>query len=70
MQCVMQCFFFLAKIHFSANKGWIDDCDFMSFSTVFQPYQDNRVVMKGRVQWNPFTIEKIDAVGRVQTWDH
>ena len=29
-------------------------CDFMSFSTVFQSYQDNeRLIMKGCVQWNP-----------------
>ena len=31
-------------------------CNFMSFSTVFQSYQDNRrVIMKGCVQWNPST---------------
>ena len=29
-------------------------CDFTSFSTVFQSYQDDRrMVMKGCVQWNP-----------------
>ena len=28
-------------------------CDFMSFSTVFQSYQDNgRLIMNGCVQWN------------------
>ena len=28
-------------------------CDFLAFSTVFQPYQDiGRLIMKGRVQWN------------------
>ena len=32
----------------------------MSFSTVFQSYQDDeRLIMKGFVQWNPFTVEKI-----------
>ena len=34
--------------------GWMT-CDFMSFSTVFQSYQDNeRLIMKGRC-----TVEKI-----------
>ena len=29
-------------------------CDFMSFSTVFQSYQDDgQMIMKGCVQWNP-----------------
>ena len=29
-------------------------CDFMSFSTIFQSYQDDRrVIMKGFVQWDP-----------------
>ena len=29
-------------------------CDFTSFSTVFQSYQDDgRVIMEGFVQWNP-----------------
>ena len=33
--------------------GWMT-CDVMSFSTVFQSYQDNeRLIMKGCVQWNP-----------------
>ena len=33
--------------------GWMT-CDFMSFSTVFQSYQDDgRMIMKGCVQWNP-----------------
>ena len=32
--------------------GLMDD-DFMSFSTVFQSYQDNsKMIMKGYVQWN------------------
>ena len=35
-------------------------CDFTSFSTVFQSYQDDgRMIMKDCVQWNPFTVEKI-----------
>ena len=35
-------------------------CDFTSFSTVFKSYQDNeRLIMKDCVQWNPFTVEKI-----------
>ena len=36
--------------------GWMDGwmtCDFTSFSTVFQSYQDDgRLKMKGCVQWN------------------
>ena len=36
--------------------GWMDGwmtCDFTSFSTVFQSYQDDeRLVMKGSVQWS------------------
>ena len=36
--------------------GWMDGwiiCDFISFSTVFQAYQDDgRMIMKGSVQWN------------------
>ena len=39
--------------------GWMT-CEFTSFSTVFQSYQDGvRVIMNGCVQWNPFAIEKI-----------
>ena len=34
-------------------------CDFTSFSTVFQSYQDDgQLIIKGCVQWNPFTVEK------------
>ena len=33
--------------------GWMT-CDFTSFSTVFQSYQDDgQMIMKGCVQWNP-----------------
>ena len=36
------------------KDGWMDDCDFMFFSTVFKSYQDNGwVIMKGFVPWNP-----------------
>ena len=41
---------------FSFAAGWIDGymtCDFTSFSTVFQLYQDDgKLIMKGCVQWN------------------
>ena len=41
-----------------AVDGWII-CDFTAISTVFQSYQeDERIIMKGCVQWNPFTVEK------------
>ena len=34
--------------------------DFTPFLTVFQSYQDNEgLIMKGCVQWNPFTVGKI-----------
>ena len=33
--------------------GWMI-CDFTSYSTVFQSYQDDgRMIMKGCKQWNP-----------------
>ena len=42
--------------------GWMDGwltCNFMSFSKIFQSYQDNGlVIMKGCVQWNPVYNEK------------
>ena len=39
-------------------------CDFTSFSTVFQSYQDDeRLIMKGSVQWNSFIVEKISPQG-------
>ena len=38
----------------------MDGCDFTSFSTVFQSYQDNGpMIMKDCIQWNPFAVEKI-----------
>ena len=39
--------------------GWMI-CEFTSFSTVFQSYQDDgQTIMKSCVQWNLFTVEKI-----------
>ena len=38
--------------------GWMI-CNFTSFSTVFQSYQDDGQIMKGCVQWNPVYVEKI-----------
>ena len=39
------------KIKFS--DGWMT-CDFTSFSTIFQSYQDDwEMILKGCVQWNP-----------------
>ena len=40
------------------NTEWMfevmDDLDFLSFSTIFQSYQnDGQVIMQGCVQWNP-----------------
>ena len=35
---------------------------FTPFSAVFQSYQDDgQIIMKGCVQWNPFTGEKISV---------
>ena len=45
------------------NNGWVT-CDFMSFSTVFQLYQDDEpMIMKDYVQWDPVTIKQISASG-------
>ena len=55
----------MAKAYYAFSRldGWMT-WDFSSFSTVFQSYQDDgRMIMKGSVQWNPFTIEKILARG-------
>ena len=45
------------SIHSPTSVWWMDGwvtCDFMSFSTVFQSYQDDEMlIMKGCVQWNP-----------------
>ena len=36
-------------------------CDFTSFPTVFQSYQDDRqVVMKGFVQWNLLMVDGLE----------
>ena len=41
--------------------GWMT-CDFTSFSTVFQSYQDDgRVIMKGLCNRTPFTVETFSA---------
>ena len=44
------------KVYNKDWNGWMDGwmtCDFTSFSTVFQSYQDDgRLIMKGCVQWN------------------
>ena len=43
----------LTKLHWTKwMDGWMI-CDFTSFSTVFQSYQDDgQMIMKGCVQWN------------------
>ena len=39
------------------RDGWLT-CNFMSFSIVFQSYQDDgQVIMRGSVQWN-LTVDK------------
>ena len=45
-------FSFKLKANFGSMNGWMA-CDFTSFSTIFQSYQDDvRVIMKGCVQEN------------------
>ena len=40
-------------VHCHMDDGWMI-YDFTSFSTVFQSYQDDdRLIMKGCLQWNP-----------------
>ena len=49
----------LHLIMYHSMYGWMT-CDFTSFSTVLQSYQDDeRLVMKSCAQWNPSTAEKI-----------
>ena len=56
-----------AKGHyFLYMDGWMT-CDFTSFSTVFQSYQDGgRLIMKGCVQWNSFMVEKISLQAGIE----
>ena len=56
MKCHSVCFY--TKISESSKIVWGSDlwmtCNFTSFSTLFQSYQDNGLmIMKGCVQWNP-----------------
>ena len=40
---------------------------FMSFSTIFQSYQDDgQMTMKVCVQWKPFMVEKISIQGGIE----
>ena len=46
--------------------GWMI-CDFTSFLTVFESYQDDgRLVIKGCVQWSSSTVEKISPRAGIQ----
>ena len=48
----------LDGLYVAEFNGWMI-CNFTSFSTVFQSYQDDgRMIMKGSVQWNPVYLEK------------
>ena len=65
MICILRLTDFILKM----MNGWMI-CDFMSFLIVLQSYQDDgRVIMKGCVQWNPFTVEKISPQGGAGTRD-
>ena len=49
-------------------NGWMT-CNFMSFSTVFRSYQGNgRMIMKGCMQWNPVSVEKILPQVGLELW--
>ena len=54
-KCVQQCeFWWVPDVMFSIilKDGWMT-CDFISFSRIFQSYQnDSWMIMKGCVQWN------------------
>ena len=56
------------RAYCACNMGeWIT-CDFTSFSTIFQSYQNDRwMIMKGCVQWTPFMIENIFALSGART---
>ena len=56
---------FSSFTHSSDWDGWMTCC-VTTFSTEFQPYQDDEwVIMKSCLQWNPFTIDMIFSSGRV-----
>ena len=43
--------------------------DFTSLSSVFHSYQDDeRLIMKGCVQWNLFTVEKNSPRAGLEFW--
>ena len=45
-------------------------CNFTSFLTVFQSYQDDEgMKMKDCVQWNPFYSLEDFALSRARTWN-
>ena len=61
--------FFGHKFYHLLYRGfkWMS-CDFTSFSTVFQSYQDDwRLIMKGCVQWNSVNGREDFASSRDQT---
>ena len=65
----MICILRLTNFVLRMMNGWMI-CDFMSFLIVFQSYQDDGgVIMKGCVQWNSFTVEKISPQGGARTRD-
>ena len=46
---------------------WRDNCDFTSFSIVFQSYQDDgQMMMKAVCNGTPFTVEKISSQVRIE----
>ena len=54
-------------------EGCMDGCmtsDFTYFSTVFQSYQDNeRMIMKGCMQWNLIWSRGDFVSSRARTWE-
>ena len=49
------------SVNQGTTNGWMT-CDFKSFSTVFQPYQDDwRVIWKAKNKGDPFSMGKVSA---------
>ena len=56
----------MAKLH-ALDDGWMDECHFTSFSTVFQSYQDGgMLIIKAVCNGTPFTVEKISPQAGIE----
>ena len=65
-----QCVLAMAKLMVRYMNGWII-CDFTSFSSVFEPHQDDGwVIIRDCVQWNPVYDLKDPLLKGARTRDH